>query len=150
MKQRLRKQGGFTLAEMMVVLLLITILCSIAVPSFSNIWQQVQIDACVQQIHRDIRWAQRQAAREQIPVTITFYRDSQPYRYKIGFSRINKQLCTQRFPCRIDQLTTPTLTIQPDKSFQKNGHILLQKGEHERYVYFYQTGRTRVTRAPAQ
>ena len=144
----MRKQKGFTLVEMLVVLLLTGLLCSMAAPSLLDSWHQAQLDAAAQQIHRDIRWAQREAAREQRATIVTFYRDRQPYRYKIAYHKINQTLRYQTLPCYVDKLSAATLTIQPDKSINKNGHILLRKGEHERYVYYYQTGRTRITKAP--
>ena len=49
-------------------------------------------------------------------------------------------------PDKLKKIETQTIVIQTDRTFQKNGHILLQKGEEQRYVYFYQTGRTRLTK----
>lgn len=139
---------GFTLPEIITVLLLITLLFSFAVPSLMDSWQQVRLDCTIQQLHRDLRWAQREAVKEQRKIAVTFYRDRQPYRYSIRYTGTVTNLRYRTLPIKLDQMTAQTLTVNPDKTFQKNGHILFRKGVHERYVYYYQTGRTRVTKAP--
>ncbi|MBR5319546.1 MAG: prepilin-type N-terminal cleavage/methylation domain-containing protein [Peptococcaceae bacterium] len=144
----MREKKGFTLPEMLVVLLLIGLLSGLAVPLMMDSWQQVRLDYAIQQLHRDLRWAQREAVKEQCRVTVTFYRDRQPYRYVIRYAGNPVNQRYRELPAGLDQLTSQTLTIEPDKEFQKNGHIMLRKGEHERYVYYYQTGRTRITKAP--
>lgn len=145
----MRKIQGFTLMEMLVVLLLLSLLGGMMVPSLWDSWQQVKLDCAVQQLHRDLRWAQREAAREQHKVVVTFFRDREPYRYIVRFAGNPVNLRRRELPRGLDQLTTTTLTIDSEKRFQKNGHILLQKGAHKRYVYYYQTGRTRITRQEA-
>ena len=59
----MRKQKGFTLIEMVVVLLLISTILGLSVPSLTDGWHQVQLDFAIQQLHRDIRWAQREAVK---------------------------------------------------------------------------------------
>lgn len=145
----MRQKKGFTMTEMLVVLLLISLLLGMAAPSLMDIWQQVQLDFAVQQLHRDIRWAQREAVKEQCRMAVMFYIDREPYRYSIRFAGQTVNQRYRKFPSGMEVVKSQTLRIECDKRFHRNGHILLRKGEHERYVYYYQTGRTRITKAPA-
>ena len=79
MQRKKDTQNGFTLVEMLVVLVLLSLLCSLAIPSLVHNWRNVQMDYASQQLHRDIRWAQRAAEKADKLVTITFYRYKQPY-----------------------------------------------------------------------
>ena len=142
----MRNQQGFTLTEMIVVLLLLSILCSMAAPSLLDCWHQVQLDWTIQQLHRDLRWAQREAAREQRKVNVTFFLQKEPYTYTVRFAGATENLRRRELPKGMDKVYFTTITVDKNKRFHKNGHIMIQKGRHERYVYFYQTGRTRVTR----
>lgn len=144
----MKKQGGFTLPELLVVLVLMSVLFMMVVPSFSQSWQQLSLDYSIQQLHRDLRWAQRIAAREQKQVSITFFQDQQPYRYVVRLSGQSSFLRKRILQNQLQRIETQTILIKTDKSFQKNGHILFQKGEEQRYVYYYQTGRTRLTKTP--
>lgn len=142
----MKKQSGFTLPELLVVLVLMSILFMMVVPSFAQSWQQLSLDYSIQQLHRDLRWAQRIAAREQKQVSITFFQDQQPYRYVIRLSGQSNYLRKRILQNQLQCIEAQTILIKTDKSFQKNGHILFQKGEEQRYVYYYQTGRTRLTK----
>lgn len=140
---------GFTLLETLVVLSLMGLLLGFAAPSLMDSWQQVKLDCAIQQLHRDLRWTQREAVKAQRRMTVTFYRDKQPYRYGIRYAGTVTNLRYRKLPAGLDQTTLQTIMVDTDKTFLKNGHILLRKGAHARYVYYYQTGRTRITKAPA-
>ena len=140
------KPTGFTLPELLVVLLLLALLYLMALPTLQHSWQAVALDGAAQQIHRDLRWAQQIAVREQKTVAISFFQDRQPYRYVVRISGQLPYLRRRTLPNGLTKLEAQTILIRADKSFQKNGHILLQKGEEQRYVYYYQTGRSRVAR----
>ncbi len=144
----MRRKQGFTLPEMIVVLLLITLLFSFAVPSLIDSWHQAQLDFAIQQLHRDIRWAQREAVRTQHRMVLIFYNDVEPYRYVVRYDGNPKNLRRRELPIGLSMPKMKRIFINVDKSFDKNTHILLQRGEHNRYVYLYQTGRTRITKIP--
>ena len=92
----MREKKGFTLPEMLVVLLLIGLLSGLAVPLMMDSWQQVRLDYAIQQLHRDLRWAQREAVKEQCRVTVTFYRDS-PIAMSFGMPAIRSISATGNF-----------------------------------------------------
>ncbi len=144
----MQRQHGFTLAEMVVVLLLISILTGLSVPSLTDGWHQVQLDFAVQQLHRDIRWAQREAVKNQCRMQIIFYPSNRKYVIRRAGNPVN--LRKRELKTSLDIMTANSIIIEKDKRISKNGHVLLTKGGHERYVYVYQTGRTRITKAPAE
>jgi competence protein ComGD len=146
--QVLRKQRGFTLVEIVVVILLISILLGFSVPSLLDVWHQVQADFSIQQLHRDIRWAQREAVKNQYRMQITFYPSDRKYVIRRPGNPVN--LRKRELKTNLDQMEASNIIIEKDKRITRNGHVMLRRGGHERYVYFYQTGRTRITKAPAE
>ena len=138
------KPYGFTLCEMLVVLVILAFLTALLTPTFLDAWQQIRMETVMQQLHRDIRWAQEQAEQEQRQITIVFFCDKQPYRYIIRFSGQATYLRRRELPDRIEKMEAKTIVIPKVRQFQKNGHVLFQKGGWKYYVYYYQTGRTRI------
>lgn len=55
----MKNKQGFTCVELLVVLLILSLLFCILLPSFGQSWQQISMDAAILQLHRDLRWAQR-------------------------------------------------------------------------------------------
>lgn len=144
----MRKQKGFTLAEMVVVILLIGILLGLSVPSLIDGWHQVQLDFAIQELHRDIRWAQREAAKNQCRMQITFYQSDKKYVIRRAGNPAN--LRKRELKTKLDTMAANSIIIEKDKRISRNGHVMLAKGGYERYVYFYQTGRTRITKTPTE
>lgn len=143
-----KQNAGFTLVEMIVAIVIMLLLTTFAMPSIQQSYQQFQLDAAIIQLHKDIRWAQRIAEQEQEKVSIMFFQDKQPYRYVIQNVNNNAYLKTVELPNNLTHIKAVKIFINPDKTFMKNGHVLIQKGEIQRYVYYYQTGRSRVSNVP--
>lgn len=144
MWEKMKKRNGFTLPEIVVTLLLLALLFALAVPSLQQCWQQVVLDVAIQQLHRDLRWAQQMAVREQKRVTVLFFLNEKPY-YVVRYAGV-ENLRRRELPDRLQKIEAETIVIAADRTLGKNGHILLQKGEIKRYVYYYRTGRTRVSK----
>ena len=144
MWEKMKKRNGFTLPEIVVTLLLLALLFALAVPSLQQCWQQVVLDVAIQQLHRDLRWAQQMAVREQKRVTVLFFLNEKPY-YVVRYAGV-ENLRRRELPDRLQKIEAETIVIATDRTLGKNGHILLQKGEIKRYVYYYRTGRTRVSK----
>ncbi len=140
----MKNRKGFTLPEVVVTLLLLALLFALAVPSLQQCWQQVVMDVAIQQLHRDLRWAQQMAVREQKRVTVLFFRNEKPY-YVVRYAGV-ENLRRRELPDKLQKIEAETIVIAADRTLGKNGHILLQKGEIKRYVYYYRTGRTRVSK----
>lgn len=144
MWEKMKNRNGFTLPEIVVTLLLLALLFALAVPSLQQCWQQVVLDVAIQQLHRDLRWAQQMAVREQKRVTVLFFLNEKPY-YVVRYAGV-ENLRRRELPDKLQKIEAETIVIAADRTLGKNGHILLQKGEIKRYVYYYRTGRTRVSK----
>ena len=142
------QKEGFTLLEVIVTVVVMSLLATLAMPTIQRSYNQIRLDTAIVQLHKDIRWAQKLADREQGQVSITFFQDKQPYRYVIQTVSDRTRVKTVELPNGLTAIQATTIFINPDKTFMKNGHVLIRKGEVRRYVYYYQTGRSRVTSIP--
>lgn len=148
--EKLRQDSGFTLIEMITVILLLSCLFMFVMPTIQQCYYQIQLDAAIIQLHKDIRWAQKLADQNQCQFSVTFFQDKQPYRYVIRDLGSNVLLKKVAFPDHLTKIKANTIFIESDRTFQKRGHILIQKGEIQRYVYYYPTGRSRITTRAAK
>ncbi len=148
MDKKIKQNTGFTLVEMITVVTLISLLLTLAMPTIHKCYIQIQMDTAIIQLHKDIRMAQRLADQTQKSVNIHFLRTSPAYQYGIVVSGEAQYTKRVYFPENLTQMTSQSIVVEPDRSFRKNGHIMIQKGDICRYVYYYQTGRSRVTSTP--
>ena len=148
MGHKLKQHDGFTLIEVVVTVVIMSLLMTLAKPAIKQSYTQFQMDTAIIQLHKDIRWAQKLADREQAKISIMFLQDKQPYRYAIQWVSGGTRIKTVELPDNLTGIQATAIFINPDKTFMKNGHVLIRKGEIRRYVYYYQTGRSRVTSIP--
>ena len=142
------ENNGFTLLEVIVTVVILSLLATLAMPTIQQSYTRLRLDTAIVQLHKDIRWAQKLADQEQGKISITFFQDKQPYRYVIQRVSDRTRVKTVELPDGLTSIQATTIFINPDKTFMKNGHVLIQKGAVRRYVYYYQTGRSRVTSIP--
>ena len=142
---KVKQQQGFTLLEVIVTVVVMSLLITLAIPTIQQSYHRLRLDTAMVQLHKDIRWAQKLADREQGQISITFFQDKQPYRYVIQRVTDRTRVKTVALPDGLSAIQATTIFINPDKTFMKNGHVMIRKGEIRRYVYYYQTGRSRLT-----
>lgn len=142
----MREKAGFTLPEILVSLVLLALLCTCAVPSLLQSWEQAVMDVTIQQLHRDMRWAQRNAVKNQRDITITFFSNGSTEYYVLRYGGKSEVLRKRILPNGVEIKERQVISILKDRTIRRNGHILLQKGDSKRYVYYYRTGRTRITK----
>ena len=140
-----KQTAGFTLLEVIVSVVVMSLILTVVLPTIQQSYQQLRLDTAIVQLHKDIRWAQKLADREQEQISIMFFQDKQPYRYVIQRVSDRTRVKIVELPDGLTAIQATTIFINPDKTFMKNGHVLIRKGEIRRYVYYYQTGRSRVT-----
>lgn len=67
-----RKQLGFTAIEMMVVVAILGILTTLALPSFQDTLERRHLVAAAESIASDLRWARSEAIKRNTTITVTF------------------------------------------------------------------------------
>jgi prepilin-type N-terminal cleavage/methylation domain-containing protein len=65
-------QGGFTFTELLVVIVMVSILSAIAVPSFFGFLQKAKVNNGLAKLQGALQEAQRQAVRKSQDCTVTF------------------------------------------------------------------------------
>ena len=141
-------EGGFTLMELVVVMAIMLIVSAMVLPDFSRHLQEERFVSAVYQVHSDLRLAQEAAKREQYPVRVNFYTQDGRIVYRIYTLTTKRRLIKEGALPKGVQLSTrsaSSVDFAQDGHALKNGHLLLYQGKMRRYIYFYQTGRVRIS-----
>ncbi len=138
--------AGFSLMELLTVLCPMGIFTGMVIPSLNSIRNTMTLDYGIRQIQRDLRVAQQYAEQRNHKVIISFFTDVNPCKYVIREYGQSVYLVEGYLPKSLDERSVSAITVLSDRTFQKNGHIMFRKGNISRYLYYYQTGRTRITR----
>lgn len=129
-KQARRPSGGFTLVEVLLVVVIILIATGIAVPRFRGSFQHTQMQDAVRSTIRLSRYARSMAIVRQQPVEMAF--SSTLLSLTLPAAGTNQ-------PGRIDRRLPEDITIDRFETTGRQG--LRQAGEEERHsVRFYPTG----------
>jgi len=122
MVRLLRRQGGFTLTELVVLVAVIGILAAVGVPRLGSSIEQYQLDVAARQLEADLRWMQQltvnldysdssQAFPRFAPVT------NKPYGYYIAIGTQVVRRVNLSEQVRIYPLSTQAATF----SFSQDG-----------------------------
>jgi type IV fimbrial biogenesis protein FimT len=68
----IKRQGGFTVTELLVTLVVIGILAAIAMPSLSETSEKRRLKAASEAILSDLRWVRSESIKQNTPFTVTF------------------------------------------------------------------------------
>lgn len=68
----MRRQSGFTLVEMMAVIVITAILLAIAMPSFVRLFERQRVKNAAEQLYGDLQYARSEAIQQNRNVTVTF------------------------------------------------------------------------------
>jgi prepilin-type N-terminal cleavage/methylation domain-containing protein len=101
-------EAGFTLMEVMVVVAIIGILASIAIPNFSAWMAKRQLDSLAREILADFQWARSEAISRGRTVQIVL--DGATDSYRVADSHGNVIVPEKRMPEGIDLTTTEDTT----------------------------------------
>ena len=78
--QLCKKQSGFTLIELIIIIAIMSILAGIAIPNFLSYMPKHRLNGAVRQVMGDLMWARMQAVKENNRFRVFFLDDHQ---YKI-------------------------------------------------------------------
>lgn len=107
------RRGGFTLLELMVVLMISAIGLSVALLSFGGYFQRVSAERAAQVFVQDLTVARTWAVRSREPVVIRFYESSLWYQVQAQSS--GTEVLRRRFGTNADiDLTGATLEFPGD------------------------------------
>lgn len=73
------KNQGFTLAEMLVVVVIIGLMAIIAIPAFRNYYQAYQLRTSASQIINDLRAMRQRAVTKNLPIKVSFNKTTRTY-----------------------------------------------------------------------
>lgn len=80
----MNKKKGFTLIELMVVIAIIGIVASIAIPNFSDMIQRNRLKGAVKALETDLQWMRTQSIKQSCNLQASFITgDSSTWSYKI-------------------------------------------------------------------
>jgi prepilin-type N-terminal cleavage/methylation domain-containing protein len=108
-----RARGGFTLIELVVVLVLIGAATAVGLLSFGGYFQRVAAQRAAQVFARDLTLARATATRARQPVVIRFYESG--LRYEVVEQTTGTQVAVRRFGTNADiDLSGVTLDFAGD------------------------------------
>jgi prepilin-type N-terminal cleavage/methylation domain-containing protein len=149
-KKNLRSnQRGFTLPEMLMVLILITIICGISYGAFHRMGVNSELRTAARDIASDFQLARQRAMAENTPLTITFNSGNHTYTVPTpGGGTLTKNLADYGGAITINSITIPGTAVAflPRGTTQQVGTVvLINSRASTATININSTGRANVT-----
>jgi prepilin-type N-terminal cleavage/methylation domain-containing protein len=149
-KKNLRSnQRGFTLPEMLIVLILITIICGISYGAFHRMGVNSELRTAARDIASDFQLARQRAMAENTPLTITFNSGNHTYTVPTpGGGTLTKNLADYGGAITINSITIPGTAVAflPRGTTQQVGTVvLINSRASTATININSTGRANVT-----
>ncbi|MBE0467602.1 MAG: prepilin-type N-terminal cleavage/methylation domain-containing protein [Candidatus Desulforudis sp.] len=154
--------GGFSMLEIVVVMVIGAVLVAVALPNFNKLMTRHQLDTAARQLAADLREARERAQTERTPYEVKFFKEADRYVIRKyvqgqGFYLVH----SVELPPRVDMFYAKFFGQVQDhvlwfNSFGEpsgaaaNGAVGLKTraGGELRYVIISKTGRVRVSDQP--
>ena len=134
----MKSRQGFTLFEMLVVLIILGFLLLLTVPNLMEVYRQKELQNSAVLLHNDLRWAQARAGSQQENIQVKFQ--------KQGYQIINldvpkSEIRNVTLPKQIKIKQGSSIFFAETYAPTGNGHIVIGDERRNYYVYYYKTGR---------
>ena len=150
--RRFSGQSGFTLIELVVVLVVSSILASFAILRLAPTMERARVRRSATMIATDLQWAQMIAARQRRPVVFIasevlkgyMIRDAaSPTVYRETYLGVDTEF-------HLDELDAnpTTLEIFPNGVVRSVGNFMVRVNTVQRYVRITRAGQVRITNVP--
>jgi prepilin-type N-terminal cleavage/methylation domain-containing protein len=145
----MRKRQGFTIMELLAVLVIGTIMLAVAAPNVSRGLTQTRVKRAAAVVAGDLQFAHSVAARQRVPVQVTVLQSSRIVRVHRGtnpdtvFSE-RRLDATSEYPLSSLEANAASITIFPNGLASGPLHLTLQAGADTREVTMNRAGQVRV------
>lgn len=145
----LKDKKGFTLTELILVIVIIGILSGLIYPEAANLIQKQRLQSAAKEVVSDVRVAQQLAISKGINVQLVFrnYASSLPnsYSIRLGPNFLSNTYKTVKLPKDVSILNSKTILVKMNGSCQNDTITLRSKNKEILFVVFYMNGRFRIT-----
>lgn len=161
MARKLSEQSGFSLPEIMIVLVIAGVIIAAVLPDFHKLIGRYSLDGATRELVADIRAVQQNALRHESNDFYLLFNEMADSYYLIDTSRGVTPYQTRQLPAGVDlAYTTFRQTNQDRLSFAWTGNPVYRFGGHitlkdratgaTRYVIIDSIGRVRVSETPPE
>ena len=150
--RRFNNQIGFTLIELVLVLVVSSMLASFAILRLAPIMERARVRRSAVKIATDLQWAQMIAARQRRPVVFIVSEPLRGYMIRDAASATvyREAYLGEDTGFLLDQLdaTPTTLEIFPNGVVRGTGNYVVRVNTVQRYVRITRAGQVRITNVP--
>jgi competence protein ComGD len=134
----MRKENGFTLVEMLIVLTMISVLSMLVIPKMDDLIEKKHIDYFIEQFKDDMLYAQQYALTHKCTVTVVFSLQQPGYRVMKGnvFGRLLlHRSYSDNMKFQLVTLQSP-LIFFPNGNINRAGTLLVRYGKQTYQIVF--------------
>ncbi|MBS4194648.1 competence type IV pilus minor pilin ComGD [Lederbergia citri] len=143
METFIKREDGFTLLEVMIVITVMTIILSFSFFTLTSFWALMQKNMFLNQLQSDLYYAHAYALNRQETINFRFTRITQ--QYEAASKDSNKMIIQRKLPAAINidrETNLSSFTITPDGNVSNFGTMILNvKGKKVKITFYIGRGR---------